>query len=59
MIKPIEKKENKTRRVETTLRPSTHEKLKKYTEKTGYSVNGLINAILEEFLESAENNRKN
>lgn len=54
MIKPIEKKENKTRRVETTLRPSTHAKLKEYAEKTGYSVNGLINAILEEFLENVE-----
>lgn len=44
-------KENKTRRMQFLVRPTTYEALKKEADKQGSSINELVNTIFEEYLE--------
>lgn len=44
-------KENKTKRLYATVKPSTFAKLEAYAARKGDSVNNLVNELLEAFIE--------
>lgn len=47
-------KENKTKRLYATVKPSTFQKLDAYATRQGDSVNNLVNTILEDFIAANE-----
>lgn len=47
-------KENKTRRMQFLVRPTTYEGLKKQADKQGISINELVNSIFEDYIERTE-----
>lgn len=44
-------KENKSKRMQFLVRPTTYERLTKIAQKNGTSVNDLVNTLLEEYVE--------
>ena len=46
--------ETRSRRIQVLLTPTMHDTLKALAEKTGVSVNGIINAALSEFISQGE-----
>lgn len=54
VVKPIQKKENKTKRIHVITRPSLYVKVKRTAAENNVSVNELINQMLEQFLEGDE-----
>ena len=49
--KQLPKKENKTKRMYLLVKPSSFEKLGKYAEENGDSLNNLIQTLMDEFIE--------